>query len=886
MYDDLIESRKKHSTKKLVIATVATGVVCAGVGIGAALWAKSNSDKGKDDSSDAVEVCSTRSCVERAAQTFYPMNDSVNVCDDVFEALCGHFVKDDPLGPNEKDKYYSNQFINKANDRKYDDISSTITCDMSKMQSLDGIDAWKNTLGCTLKSCEAVNAAAPDADTQKILGIALNFLGSKLSSDFKNFSSKVSSASIADAITLITDSISILPFSSNPLFSLSVSRGMLTPENELSLIEGTYISLDGSTHLAFLEPEGKDEKKKEWLANAEKYFAAFNSYMGLTGNAALIDVKEAALRVFNMEQTLLKQARLDAIYLQNNIPPTDFEELSLTKKDGEPESQVHTVFKGLIDVDRMLQNLNAHKSATDAAITNFGEKVLTVHSREFMQKSKPILFQDENNVTAEELENLRLNVLLRILSHTPILIGLDENSQGTGAAKSCKGELLQQFPSSGNLNWIPSFLALHVDEDDLNKRREEIRIMLDGIIEEFIKRVDELTFLDDPTKALVKKKASMVNRRLAYPDFMKDEKTFVETLQKDVYYVSPKTLNEEVLSFFTANAAQFPSDKEKLLAYASLSHTLLHNHNTFGSISKAINNKPNRDIWGMFPTTVNAYYEPTANEVVIPYAIVQSPNLVIAAENENTAGRLHALIHSYGAIGSILGHELTHGFDNSGALYDEVGNLKTLWTEESIAGFDKMTKCLVDQYSTFRIPQIKDVVTDNHISGDRTLGENIADAGGLKLAFRALDTRIKKEGGDLLKAYEAIKEKKTISDEEKKQKQSTIFPLHYHELIPGIRGSPARLFLSAYAQSWCNEKSVKEWVKRQESDVHSPSFLRILGGFRNFDASIEAFECKSNVDAEGKLIEGGATFGGADVADVIALKDRKPESDPMHCNVW
>jgi endothelin-converting enzyme/putative endopeptidase len=199
--------------------------------------------------------------------------------------------------------------------------------------------------------------------------------------------------------------------------------------------------------------------------------------------------------------------------------------------------------------------------------------------------------------------------------------------------------------------------------------------------------------------------------------------------------------------------------------------------------------------WGMSQPTVNAYYEPQENSVNFPAGILQPPfwdNKLDDAVN-------------YGAIGAVIGHELTHGFDDQGRQYDFKGNLKDWWTEDDAKAFKMRTQCLVDQYGTY------EPVAGSKINGQLTLGENTADNGGVRLAYVALLDRIGKD----------------VAAQKK---------------IDGF--TPQQRFFLAFAQVWCQNGTDEDGRRRVTIDPHSPGEYRVNGVVSNMPEFRQAFSCK------------------------------------------
>lgn len=197
--------------------------------------------------------------------------------------------------------------------------------------------------------------------------------------------------------------------------------------------------------------------------------------------------------------------------------------------------------------------------------------------------------------------------------------------------------------------------------------------------------------------------------------------------------------------------------------------------------------------WGMNPQTVNAYYNPSLNEIVFPAAILKPPFFDLNADDAV----------NYGGIGAVIGHEIGHGFDDQGSAFDGTGTMKNWWTPQDLAAFKKKTSALVAQYNSFK------AFPDLNVNGDFTLGENIGDLGGLSIA---------------IKAYKA-----TLNGKEA-------------PVMDGFTGMQ-RVFLG-WGQVWA-EKIREEALRSQiASDPHSPALFRVNGTVRNIPEFYEAFNIK------------------------------------------
>jgi len=280
-------------------------------------------------------------------------------------------------------------------------------------------------------------------------------------------------------------------------------------------------------------------------------------------------------------------------------------------------------------------------------------------------------------------------------------------------------------------------------------------------------------WMDSETKSIAQKKEKAVMDFIGYPDYIVTDKA---KMDKD--YEDYKIENGKLFS----NAVQ-------------------------GSVRKyaedlAILPKPTeRSRWSTGPAIVNAWYSPTRNTITFPAGILQAPFYDKGA----------SFASNYGAIGTVIGHELTHGFDDNGKNYDEIGNKVNWWTDASKKNFDEKTKCMSDQYSSYYWDQ-----ADMYLNGPSTLGENIADNGGIHESFAAYKI--------WLQDHDDIK-------------------------MPGMSHLTfEQQFFLGFSQVWCAKYTDNEAEKRIKSDVHSPAKFRVLGTLSNIDEFGKAFNCKQGVD--------------------------------------
>jgi endothelin-converting enzyme/putative endopeptidase len=301
--------------------------------------------------------------------------------------------------------------------------------------------------------------------------------------------------------------------------------------------------------------------------------------------------------------------------------------------------------------------------------------------------------------------------------------------------------------------------------------------MTGQIIEEMRMTVANLDWLDESTKSGANKKLDTLVRKIGYPDQFKNYDTLL--VMKHSYFEN----------WIHANRFEF-----RFMI------------NTLG--------KPvDRSIWGMNPQTNNAYYNPTLNEIVFPAGILQTPLFNI---NSNDAANI-------GATGATIGHELTHAFDDEGRQFDENGNLHNWWSNQVENSFKEKSQCLIDQYSNYSIvgnqdpsqPQLPDG-PKLHINGKLTLGENIADLGGLKLALKAF----------------------------LKNHPNTFSEQNHPDAFSEPNYTLAQIFFISYAQSWCGKTTFESLKNQITSDPHSPAEFRVNGVVVNLSEFSQAFQCQ------------------------------------------
>jgi predicted metalloendopeptidase len=267
-------------------------------------------------------------------------------------------------------------------------------------------------------------------------------------------------------------------------------------------------------------------------------------------------------------------------------------------------------------------------------------------------------------------------------------------------------------------------------------------------------RIEHLEWMDDVTRAAALKKLDQFGVKVGYPDKWIDYSTLV--IDRGPY----------VLNIFRANAFNTRRDLAK--------------------IGKPVD----RGLWGMTPPTVNAYYNPSNNEIVFAAGILQPPFYDPKSDDASV----------FGAIGTVIGHEMTHGFDDEGRQFDGKGNLSDWWSSESNKRFRERAAGIVAQFSGYV------AFEDVHVNGELTQGENIADLGGIKLAYTAMKAAMGGKPGEKIDGF-----------------------------------TPEQRFFLSYASLWRENLRPEAMRLQVNTDPHAPSRLRVNGPLSNLDEFAAAF---------------------------------------------
>jgi len=411
-----------------------------------------------------------------------------------------------------------------------------------------------------------------------------------------------------------------------------------------------------------------------------------------------------------------------------------------------------------------------------------GKEKMIVTSPEYFHKISPII--NNKYKSKQGLKILEHFLLWRVFDSLVPLLSLpfrqarqDMLSRLAGAAprtlpkstwKSCVKETGKMFKFAIGHIYVKETESSH--QNDKTKHAKNIFQMVKKAL---VKNLKKNQWMDKKTKSKAVEKSKLIEGLIGYPDLVMDKAKLTK-----MYAHLPE---------------DSPSFPEALLAQTKRMRTP-------GRLMMRLRKPVAEHSWMTAPETINAFYTAVMNEIIIPLGILQPPFY--------KSGRPEVM--NFGGIGFSIGHELTHAFDDNGRKYGGEGNLEDWWTKDTVDKFKQHTECLVEQYNNLTL-------AGQHVHGRNTLGENIADNGGLKAAFHGYfkDDHLKKS-----------------------------LP------IKDLNFTSSQLFFISYAQVWCNANTDEYERAKIVSNPHPPSKIRVQATLANSQEFSEAFQCENTEGAQ------------------------------------
>ncbi|CAN8016172.1 unnamed protein product, partial [Ixodes persulcatus] len=308
------------------------------------------------------------------------------------------------------------------------------------------------------------------------------------------------------------------------------------------------------------------------------------------------------------------------------------------------------------------------------------------------------------------------------------------------------------------------FVRRHFNEQSKKKAHEQFSHDIKAAFLEILNNVD---WMDSETRHVAREKAMLMTEKIGFPEYISDatelDKEYEVEFKRDTYF-------ENIIK--------------------NLKHSALR-------MAMKLRTGVDRTEWITYPAVVNAFYTRSKNFISFPAGVLQPP----------LYHRNYPRSVNYGGIGVVIGHEITHGFDDKGRQFDQHGNLKQWWKPEALNLFHAKAQCMVSQYSKYVLPEV-----NMPVNGVNTQGENIADNGGVKQAFRAYKRREERTGTE--------------------------------PQLPGLNLTHDQLFFLTYAQIWCGTMRPEHAVNTIRTGAHSPGRFRVIGVLSNSEDFAKAYKCR------------------------------------------
>ncbi|CAF0711924.1 unnamed protein product [Brachionus calyciflorus] len=402
-------------------------------------------------------------------------------------------------------------------------------------------------------------------------------------------------------------------------------------------------------------------------------------------------------------------------------------------------------------------------------------ETILIDDWEYFEKATE-LFYNSTKTDRKNLDNLIVWIFLK--DRTTFLpkkfkdakLELDRVIKGTSSMPSrsltCSNFVLETMEYAVGRLYIENYFN--------NASKAAATDMILNIQNEFKEMLNELDWMDEKSKQIAIEKANSIDIKIGFPEFLYNDTFMVELYEK--YSLSEYEFFDNLISVLKVDTI-----------------TSLNN----------LRKKSDKKEWLIGPAIVNAFYSSPNNQICFPAGILQFPFYDVESPN----------YLNYGGIGSVIGHEITHGFDDRGRLYDKDGIFheevsEGLWTNKTVENYKEKVQCIIDQYNNYISKQV-----NRSVNGIQTQGENIADNGGIKQSFRAYKKWAKKYGPE--------------------------------PILPGLNFNQEQLFFINYGQVWCGKFRDQNLMSRILNGQHSPAEFRVIGPTSNFDEFSRAFNCKT-----------------------------------------
>lgn len=541
-----------------------------------------------------------------------------------------------------------------------------------------------------------------------------------------------------------------------PISDLLAQITNIKSSSDLASTIGNFVALNITTPLALII--GKDAKNTTMIASLEENGLGLpdRDYYLTKDDATMADIRQAYKahigKVFSLAGLDISEAQINDVYqLEESIAAIQISQEELRN----PEQQYNHY---------SLQELKSNFSgfAWDDYLKSSGlaDKITMINVNEprYLQNLMPLF----NNVSLSTWQNyLRFHAIEKFAPY----LTQDMSDEYFAFNKKTLLGTQEQLPRWQNaidlLNNVmgDALGELYVKEYFNAQNKAKITDLINNILETYRTSINKSDWMSSDTKTKALAKLDNLNVKVGYPTKWQDYSQII---------IKPQHLVENIITI----------------------NQFLHQEQ-LNKLGKDID----RQEWEMTPQTVNAYYEPLLNEIVFPAAILQPPYFSATADDAA----------NYGGIGMIIGHEISHGFDDQGSLYDEEGNLKPWMADADHKKFAAKTSALVSQYAQYT------VLNKYHVNGNLTLGENIADNSGMRIAYLAYESTLHGKSSPV---------------------------------INGLTGE--QRFYISFSQGWQTKTRDNYAISALKTDPHTPGKIRAYAPLLNQDGFYKAFNIPAN----------------------------------------
>jgi metalloendopeptidase pepO len=467
--------------------------------------------------------------------------------------------------------------------------------------------------------------------------------------------------------------------------------------------------------------------------------------------AAYKSLKNDYLKMVGNAPAVAKKKMEEAFALENRIAKVSYDQV----KSRDPQANYHPMTWEQLLKD--YPGIDWNYILKIAGYPNNGGKV-------DVGQPEPV-HEVEKILATAPLDQLKAYMELAVISSSAGMLSDAFSNRKFEYTKVAYGVQQQQPRWKRALSFVQGIMGeavgkLYVQKYFPESSKERMIQLVKNLQSAFAQRIEENTWMTAATKAKALEKLQAFDIKIGYPD---------------------KWQNMD--SVFVIDEAKSLLDNVKSVQEAASKYI----------ISKRWGKPVDKKLWHMTPQTVNAYYDPSTNSINFPAAILQPP--FFDPEVDDAA--------NYGAIGAVIGHEMSHGFDDQGCQFDKEGNMKNWWTDEDKKNYDARTKVLVDWFNQ------QEVIPGLKVNGEKTLGENIGDNGGLNVAYRALENSMKQN---------------PLTDKD------------------GF--TPSQRFFLAWGRVWASNVAPQFVAYIVNSDVHSPNVSRVNAALPMIDSWYKAFDIK------------------------------------------